>query len=109
MPPSTAARVNADPRTRRAGRRGRHDGRARARDAGDDDGPCAPFDGWTDLVITPERGVRVVDGLLTGWHEPEASHLLMLEAVAGRDAARALLRGAASPRATCGTSSATST
>ncbi|MGW0472977.1 S-adenosylmethionine:tRNA ribosyltransferase-isomerase [Streptomyces coeruleorubidus] len=40
--------------------------------------------GWTDLVVTPERGVRVVDGLLTGLHEPEASHLLMLEAVAGR-------------------------
>ncbi|GAA3555593.1 S-adenosylmethionine:tRNA ribosyltransferase-isomerase [Streptomyces osmaniensis] len=43
-------------------------------------------EGWTDLVVTPERGVRVVDGLLTGLHEPEASHLLMLEAVAGRDA-----------------------
>lgn len=41
-------------------------------------------DGWTDLVITPERGVHAVDGLLTGWHEPRASHLLMLEAVAGR-------------------------
>ncbi|MFC8511314.1 S-adenosylmethionine:tRNA ribosyltransferase-isomerase [Streptomyces sp. NPDC057411] len=44
--------------------------------------------GWTDLVVTPERGVRVVDGLLTGLHEPEASHLLMLEAVAGRAALR---------------------
>ncbi|WP_192341154.1 S-adenosylmethionine:tRNA ribosyltransferase-isomerase [Streptomyces sp. VITNK9] len=42
--------------------------------------------GWTDLVVTQERGVRVVDGLLTGLHEPEASHLLMLEAVAGRAA-----------------------
>jgi S-adenosylmethionine:tRNA ribosyltransferase-isomerase len=42
-------------------------------------------EGWTDLVITPERGVRAVDGLLTGWHEPEASHLLLLEAVAGRE------------------------
>ncbi|CCK31108.1 S-adenosylmethionine:tRNA ribosyltransferase-isomerase [Streptomyces davaonensis JCM 4913] len=42
--------------------------------------------GWTDLVVTPERGGRVVDGLLTGLHEPEASHLLMLEAVAGRAA-----------------------
>jgi S-adenosylmethionine:tRNA ribosyltransferase-isomerase len=42
--------------------------------------------GWTDLVVTPERGVRVVDGLLTGLHEPEASHLLMLEAIAGRAA-----------------------
>jgi S-adenosylmethionine:tRNA ribosyltransferase-isomerase len=41
--------------------------------------------GWTRLVITPERGVRAVDGLLTGWHEPDASHLLMLEAIAGRD------------------------
>ena len=40
--------------------------------------------GWTDLVITPERGVRVVDGLLTGFHEPRASHLAMLEAIAGR-------------------------
>lgn len=40
--------------------------------------------GWTDLVITPERGVHTVDGLLTGWHEPNASHLLMLAAVAGR-------------------------
>jgi len=43
-----------------------------------------PSEGWTDLVISPERGVRIVDGLLTGWHEPRASHLLMLEAVAGR-------------------------
>jgi S-adenosylmethionine:tRNA ribosyltransferase-isomerase len=41
--------------------------------------------GWTDLVITPERGVYVVDGLLTGWHDPEASHLFLVEAVAGRD------------------------
>ena len=40
--------------------------------------------GWTDLVITPERGVRVVDGLLTGLHEPRATHLQMLEAIAGR-------------------------
>ncbi len=48
-------------------------------------GLVVPFDGWTDVVITPERGVAVVDGLLTGWHEPEASHLLMLEAVAGRE------------------------
>jgi S-adenosylmethionine:tRNA ribosyltransferase-isomerase len=41
--------------------------------------------GITDVVIGPERPPRVVGGLLTGWHEPEASHLLMLEAVAGRD------------------------
>ena len=47
------------------------------------DGRSHPADGWTDLVISPERGVPVVDGLLTGWHEPEATHLAMLEAVAG--------------------------
>jgi S-adenosylmethionine:tRNA ribosyltransferase-isomerase len=41
--------------------------------------------GWTDLVITPSRGVKVVDGLLTGLHEPRASHLAMLEAIAGRE------------------------
>ncbi|AKJ14037.1 queuosine biosynthesis protein [Streptomyces incarnatus] len=50
------------------------------------DGVVRAAEGWTDLVVTPERGVRVVDGLLTGLHEPEASHLLMLRAVAGRAA-----------------------
>ncbi|MCB0630330.1 MAG: S-adenosylmethionine:tRNA ribosyltransferase-isomerase [Saprospiraceae bacterium] len=39
--------------------------------------------GWTDLYITPERGMRIVNGLLTGLHEPRASHLHMLEALAG--------------------------
>ncbi len=39
--------------------------------------------GWTDLVVTPASGVRVVDGLLTGLHEPLASHLDLLAAVAG--------------------------
>ncbi|MEV0096405.1 S-adenosylmethionine:tRNA ribosyltransferase-isomerase [Streptomyces sp. NPDC050738] len=50
------------------------------------DGVVRALAGWTDLVVTPERGVRAVDGLLTGLHEPEASHLLMLEAIAGREA-----------------------
>jgi S-adenosylmethionine:tRNA ribosyltransferase-isomerase len=50
----------------------------------DEHGVVHPGDGWTSLVVTPERGVRAVDGLLTGWHEPEATHLLMLEAFAGR-------------------------
>jgi S-adenosylmethionine:tRNA ribosyltransferase-isomerase len=47
-------------------------------------GVAHPGEGWTDVVVTPERGVRVVDGLLTGWHEPRASHLALVEAVAGR-------------------------
>jgi S-adenosylmethionine:tRNA ribosyltransferase-isomerase len=36
--------------------------------------------GWTSLVVTPETGLRAVDGLLTGLHEPQASHLRMLAA-----------------------------
>jgi S-adenosylmethionine:tRNA ribosyltransferase-isomerase len=49
------------------------------------DGSLRPGEGWTGLVIDPERGVRVIDGLITGWHEPEASHLLMLAAIAGEE------------------------
>lgn len=41
-------------------------------------------EGWTGLLVTPQRGVRAVDALLTGFHEPRASHLAMLEAFAGR-------------------------
>jgi S-adenosylmethionine:tRNA ribosyltransferase-isomerase len=41
-----------------------------------------PGEGWTRLVITPERGIRAVHGLLTGLHEPQATHLLMLAALA---------------------------
>ena len=41
--------------------------------------------GWTDLVLGPDRPTTVVGGLVTGWHEPGASHLQLLEAVAGRD------------------------
>jgi S-adenosylmethionine:tRNA ribosyltransferase-isomerase len=48
------------------------------------DGTVSAGSGWTSLTITPERGVRAVDGLITGWHEPDASHLLLLEAVGGR-------------------------
>jgi S-adenosylmethionine:tRNA ribosyltransferase-isomerase len=39
--------------------------------------------GWTGLVVGPDRPVRAVDGLITGWHEPEASHLHLLEEIAG--------------------------
>jgi S-adenosylmethionine:tRNA ribosyltransferase-isomerase len=51
----------------------------------DERGEVSPGRGWTETVITPDRMVRSVDGLLTGWHEPEASHLAMLEAIAGRE------------------------
>ncbi len=50
----------------------------------DDHGHVHPSEGWTETVVSPEHPVRSVDGFLTGWHEPEASHLAMLEAIAGR-------------------------
>ncbi|BBX98696.1 S-adenosylmethionine:tRNA ribosyltransferase-isomerase [Mycobacterium lacus] len=49
------------------------------------DGVVRPAVGWTDLVLGPGRPCRVVDGLITGWHDAGASHLLLLEAVAGPD------------------------
>jgi S-adenosylmethionine:tRNA ribosyltransferase-isomerase len=80
----TAARVNA---ARGAGRRVIAVGTTVVRaleTTADEHGTVHAGHGWTNLTITPERGIRAVDGLLTGWHEPEASHLLMLEAFAGR-------------------------
>jgi S-adenosylmethionine:tRNA ribosyltransferase-isomerase len=50
----------------------------------DAEGVTHPGEGWTRLVITPERGLRAVNALLTGLHEPRATHLAMLEALAGR-------------------------
>jgi S-adenosylmethionine:tRNA ribosyltransferase-isomerase len=47
------------------------------------DGTAEAGAGWTNVVVSPERGLLAVDGLITGWHEPEASHLQMLEALAG--------------------------
>jgi S-adenosylmethionine:tRNA-ribosyltransferase-isomerase (queuine synthetase) len=46
-------------------------------------GAVEPSAGWTSHVVTPETGLRVVDGLLTGLHEPRSSHLRMLAAFAG--------------------------
>ncbi len=86
IPVATAERVNA---TRARGGRVIAVGTTVVRSLEtvvDADGMVRPGEGWTDLVITPERGVTTVDGVLTGWHPPEASHLLMLEAIAGREA-----------------------
>ena len=72
-------------------------------------GRVHPGEGWTDTIVTPERGVRAVDGLITGWHEPEATHLAMLEAVAGRSLLEAVRTPKPWPPATSGTSSVTAT
>jgi S-adenosylmethionine:tRNA ribosyltransferase-isomerase len=50
--------------------------------------PIAGRAGWTSHVVTPETGLRVVDGLLTGLHEPRSSHLRMLAAFHREDVLR---------------------
>jgi S-adenosylmethionine:tRNA ribosyltransferase-isomerase len=52
------------------------------------EGRVVPRHGFTRLLVSPARGVHAVDGLLTGFHDPGASHLAMLYAVAGRDLVR---------------------
>jgi S-adenosylmethionine:tRNA ribosyltransferase-isomerase len=59
-----------------------------------DDGVVRATSGWTDLVLGPDRPARTVTGLITGLHAPEASHLRLLEAVAGADLVAAAYRAA---------------
>jgi len=49
----------------------------------DTSGITHPGEGWTDILITPQRGIRSVNGLLTGLHEPLSTHLAMLETLTG--------------------------
>jgi S-adenosylmethionine:tRNA ribosyltransferase-isomerase len=83
VPESTADLVNV---TRRRGNRVIAVGTTVVRaleTAAAESGVVHAAHGWTELVIAPERPIRAVDGMITGWHEPAASHLAMLEAVAG--------------------------
>ncbi|RBY78330.1 S-adenosylmethionine:tRNA ribosyltransferase-isomerase [Geodermatophilus sp. TF02-6] len=84
VPEVTARLVNG---TRAAGRRVVAVGTTVTRaleTATGEDGVTRPAEGWTDLVLDPDRPVWAVTGLLTGLHAPDASHLLLLQAVAGR-------------------------
>lgn len=83
VPETTARLVNL---TRSAGRRVVAVGTTVTRaleSAADTRGVVRARDGWTDLVLGAHHPARVVGGLITGWHDPEASHLALLEAVAG--------------------------
>ena len=83
VPAATARLVES---TRAAGRRVVAVGTTvvRALESAAPAGRVVPTTGWTGLVLGPHRPARVVGGLLTGLHAPEASHLDLLEAVAGR-------------------------
>jgi S-adenosylmethionine:tRNA ribosyltransferase-isomerase len=83
VPPETAAVINA---ARAASRRVVAVGTTVVRaleTVTHRDGSTHPGEGWTDVFITPERGIRSVDAMLTGLHEPRSTHLSMLEALAG--------------------------
>ena len=82
IPLETAQQVNA---TRRAGKRVIAIGTTVVRaleTVTDTSGTTHPGEGWTREIITPQRGIRAVQGLLTGLHEPRATHLAMLAALA---------------------------
>jgi S-adenosylmethionine:tRNA ribosyltransferase-isomerase len=81
VPRDTAERVNA---TKRAGGRVFAVGTTVVRaleTVTDDTGTTFPGQGWTDLVITADRPLRSVSGLISGFHEPRATHLSLLERV----------------------------
>jgi S-adenosylmethionine:tRNA ribosyltransferase-isomerase len=93
VPPETARAVNE---ARAAGRRVVAVGTTVVRaleTVTDESGVTHPGEGWTDLFITPERGVRSVDAMLTGLHEPRSTHLSMLEALTSRGPVCALSSG----------------
>jgi S-adenosylmethionine:tRNA ribosyltransferase-isomerase len=80
----TAAAVNA---ARRAGGRIMAVGTTSVRaleTVTDELGVTHPGRGWTDLVIDGQHPLRAVTGLLTGLHEPRASHLLLIQALLRR-------------------------
>jgi S-adenosylmethionine:tRNA ribosyltransferase-isomerase len=98
VPATTAALVNA---TREGGGRVIAVGTTAVRaleTVADPVGAVRPGEGWTDLVLGPDRPARVVDGLLTGWHEPRSSHLRLLEAVAPVDVLARAYRAAVAGR-----------
>jgi S-adenosylmethionine:tRNA ribosyltransferase-isomerase len=83
VPPTTATQINL---ARPAGGRVIAVGTTAVRaieTVAEPGGTVHPGEGWTEVVIGPDRPVRAVDGLVTGWHEPGASHLSLLEAIAG--------------------------
>ena len=94
VPPDTARLVNA---ARAAGRRVIAVGTTVVRaleTVTDPDWITHPGEGWTRLLVTPERPVRSVDAMLTGLHEPRSTHLAMLEGLAGREHLRIAYREA---------------
>ena len=94
VPPATARLVNM---TRQTGKRviaiGTTVVRALESVTGSD-GMTHPGEGWTEVVVTPQRGIRSVNAMLTGLHEPRASHIAMLATLCGTEHLRVTYREA---------------
>ncbi len=48
-------------------------------------GRIAPCDGWTDIFIYPGYRFKVVDRLITNFHLPESTLIMLVSSLAGRD------------------------
>ena len=82
-----AATAEAVGRARREGRRVVAVGTTTVRaleSAADPDGAVSAGERWADLTILPGYRFRVVDALLTNFHLPRSSLLLLVSAFAGR-------------------------
>lgn len=49
------------------------------------DGIVKPADGWTEIFIYPGYEFRVLDGLITNFHLPESTLIMLVSALAGYD------------------------
>jgi S-adenosylmethionine:tRNA ribosyltransferase-isomerase len=97
----TDATANAINGARRDGRRVVAVGTTTVRvleSAADERGQVRPLDGVADVTIRPGHRFRVVDALLTNFHLPRSSLLLLVAAFAGRDAVLAAYRHAVAAR-----------
>lgn len=50
-----------------------------------DDGTLEPSSGWTDIFIYPGYRFKCIDGLITNFHLPESTLIMLVSALAGRE------------------------
>ena len=53
--------------------------------ATDEDGVLHPGSGWTEIFIYPGYQFKMIDGLITNFHLPESTLMMLVSALAGKD------------------------